>query len=106
MTLPAYVGIDRAHDSVNHSAGKFVRGMAHTNGMESHWAMLNRGFNGTYHKMSSKHLHRYVKEFAGRHNVREEVTLEQMREMVANMEGRSLPYKVLKMGNGLPSGSR
>ena len=106
MTLLAHVGIDRAHESVNHSVGEYVRGMAHMNGMESHWAMLKRGFDGTYQKMSPKHLHRCVKEFAGRHNVREEDTLEQMREMMANMEGRSLPYKFLKMGNGLPSGPR
>lgn len=102
----AYVGIDRARESVNHSVGEYVRDMAHTNGKESHWATLKRGYNGIYHKMSPKHLHRYVQEFAGRHNDREDDTIEQMRTMIANMEGRRLPYKVFKMDNGLSNGSR
>ena len=55
---------------VNHSVGQYVSGQAHTNGMESFWALLKRGYHGTYHKMSRKHLPRYVAEFEGRHNQR------------------------------------
>ena len=44
---------------------------AHTNGIESFWSMLKRGYQGTYHQMSEKHLNRYA-EFAGRHNLREQ----------------------------------
>ena len=33
--------------------------------------MLKRVHTGTFHKMSPKHLNRYVQEFAGKHNVRE-----------------------------------
>ena len=40
----AYVGLNRPHESVKHSVSEFVRGMAHTNGMESHWAALKRGY--------------------------------------------------------------
>lgn len=67
------------HESVNHSVGEYVRGQAHTNGVESFWSMLKRGYQGTYHQMSAKHLQRYITEFAGRHNVRDLDTLEQIR---------------------------
>ncbi len=44
------------HEAVNHGINEFVRGMAHTNGVESFWAMFKRGIAGTYHKLSPKHL--------------------------------------------------
>ncbi len=56
------------HHVVNHSAKQFVDGMAHTNGIESVWAVLKRGFYGVYHSFSEKHLQRYVNEFAYRLN--------------------------------------
>ena len=56
------------HLSVNHSAKQFVDGMAHTNGIESVWAVLKRGFYGIYHSFSQKHLQRYINEFAYRLN--------------------------------------
>ncbi len=52
------------HLSVNHSAKEFVNGMAHTNGIESVWAVLKRGYYGTFHHFSVKHLQRYVDEFS------------------------------------------
>jgi len=42
--------------------------MAHTNGIESVWAVLKRGFYGTYHHFSRKHMQGYVDEFAFRLN--------------------------------------
>ena len=33
--------------------------------------MLKCGYYGTFHKVSPKHLHRYVHEFASGHNMRE-----------------------------------
>ena len=93
-------------ESVNHSASEYVRGMAHTNGMESFWSMLKRGYQGTYHKMSPKHLDRYVGEFSGRHNIRPADTLAQMASVVAGMVGKRLRYRELIADNGLESGAR
>ena len=91
----SYIGLPFEHESVNHSVGEYVREKAHTNGIESFWAMLKRGYDGTYHKMSEKHLGRYVTEFAGRHNVRELDTIEQMKSVARGFIGRKLPYKAL-----------
>ena len=54
--------------SVNHSAKEYVNGMASTNGIESVWALLKRGYNGTYHQFSRKRLAHYVNEFVFRLN--------------------------------------
>lgn len=94
------------HESVKHSAMEFVRGGVHTNGVESLWSMLKRGDVGTYHKMSPKHLDRYVREFAGRQNVREMDTLAQMGVLARGMDGKVLHYRDLTADNGLPSGAR
>ena len=83
------------HKAVKHSAGQYVDGMAHTNGVESFWALIKRGYHGTYHQMSVKHLGRYVDEFAGRHNQREADTIDQMGAMVRGMEGKRLRYREL-----------
>ena len=77
------------------AANQYVDGMAHTNSIESFWALLKRGFYGIHHSMSRKHLFRYVNEFAGRHNTRKQDTIKQMELMAGNMEGRQLPYKRL-----------
>ena len=93
------------HEAVNHTVGEYVRGMAHTQGIESFWAMLKRAHDGTFHKMSPKHLQRYVSEFSGKHNIRESGTLAQMRDTAARLVGRRLLYRTLTADNGLSSGS-
>ena len=90
----AYRGLPN-HETVRHSVSEYVNGQAHTNGVESFWSMLKRGYHGTYHRMSPKHLQRYVNEFAGRHNIRSLDTLQQMEHVVAGMVGRRLLYKDL-----------
>ena len=90
-----YEGIPQEHEAVNHSVGEYVRDMAHTNGIESFWALLKRGYYGTYHRMSEKHLARYVNEFAGRHNMRSQDTIAQMSSIVQGMLGKQLTYEEL-----------
>ena len=92
---PAYDNISFEHTTVKHSVAEFVRDQAHTNGIESFWFMLKRGHKGIYHKMSVRHLHRYVNEYAGRHNLREHNTEDQMRKTVKNMTGKELRYQDL-----------
>ena len=91
----AYKGMPFDHESVRHSVGEFVRDMAHINGIESFWAMLKRGYQGTYHKISPKHLQRYVNEFSGRHGIRERDTIDQMGVVVDGMVGKRLGYRDL-----------
>ena len=83
------------HKTVKHSVSEYVNGQAHTNGMESFWGMLKRGYHGTYHRMSPKHLQRYVNEFSGRYNIRPLDTIQQMRAIVRGLEGKRLRYREL-----------
>ncbi len=104
----AYAGLaaDFEHEAVIHSVGEYVRGMAHTQGIESFWAMLKRAHKGTFHKVSPKHLQRYVDEFAGRHNVWDADTIDIMATFASGALGKRLRYRELIAGNGLPSGAQ
>ena len=62
--------------------------------------MLKRAHKGTFHKISPKHLQRYVSEFAGKHNIRESDTIIQMRDTVTRLVGRNLLYWDLVANNG------
>ena len=87
----AYRGLPR-HEAVRHGVGEYVREQAHTNGIESFWALLKRGYQGTYHHLSPKHLDRYVTEFEGRHNDRPADTIDQMRFTAQRIVGKRLRY--------------
>ena len=68
--------------------------------------MLKRAHKGTFHKLSPKHLDRYVQEFAGRHNIREQDTINQLESISEGMNGKRLRYRQLIANNGLSSGAR
>ena len=88
-----------SHEAVQHKSGEWVRADVHTSGIESFWSLFKRGFHGTYHRMSPKHLHRYINEFAGRHNIRDRDTIDQMHDWVAALVGKRLLYRELvKLG--------
>ena len=80
------------HRTVKHSVGEYVDGMAHTQGIESFWAVLKRGYHGSLPPHEPVHLDRYVNEFSGRHNIREEDTVDQMAAVVRGMAGKRLKY--------------
>ena len=106
--VTAYRG-RKNHEAVHHSVGEYVRYLAgakfHTNGVESFWSMLKRGYMGAYHRMSPKHLQRYVNEFAGWHNIRDMDTIDQMGHVVAGMVDRRLLYRDLTGDNGRSAGA-
>jgi transposase-like protein len=87
-------GLFYRHDAVNHSAGEYAAGPAHTNGIESVWAVLKRGYYGVYHSMSGKHLRRYLDEFTFRlneGNVKRH-SLERLDSMIEAVSGKRLTY--------------
>lgn len=83
------------HMRVKHSIGEYLRDKAHTNGMESFWALLKRGHYGIYHYMSAKHLHRYVKEFSFRHNTAALGTMPFINATIGRMADKRLTYREL-----------
>ena len=102
----AYKGMPFKHSAVRHSVGEYVRDQVHTNGIESFWSMLKRAHKGTFHKISPKHLQRYVNEFCTHHNLRPLDTIELMESIAIGMIGKRLTYRDLIADNGLPSGAR
>ena len=94
------------HYKVNHSAKEYVKVVefiydkAHTNGIESVWALLKRGFHGTYHHFSKKHLQRYIDEFAFRLNEGncERDTIDRIESMVKKTINKRLRYRDLING--------
>lgn len=64
--------ITKRHEVVNHICGEYVRGNVYTNTIESAFSLLKRGIVGNFHKVSIKHLQRYLNEFSYRFNRRED----------------------------------
>lgn len=88
-------GLPHNHHAVKHRVFHYVDGMAHTNGMESFWATMKRGYHGVYHNMSPQHLGRYAAEYEVGHNQRPMDTLDQIKAVIAGMDGKRLTYKAL-----------
>ncbi len=94
----AYRGMPQFnHLPVNHSGREYVRGMAHTNGIESVWAVFKRGLHGVYHHASKPHLNRYINEFSFRlndGNVKRH-TMNRLDSLTVATAGRRITYKEL-----------
>ena len=61
---------DTLHATVTHWQKEYVRGIVHTNTLESVWSLFKRSVVGSYHQVSAKHLDRYLDEFEFRFNNR------------------------------------
>ena len=85
-----------AHSFVKHGIGEYVRGDVHTNTIESYFAIMKRGLNGTFHHVSPQHLKRYLGEFDFRYNHREKSGYDDKeRALIAlkGIEGKRLMYR-------------
>ena len=96
----AYNGMPNAknHQTVIHSQGHYVDGDCHTNGIESVWAVLKREAMGTFHRMTPKHLQRYLDELAWKQSNLKKSPKYRMEYLALRMTGRTLPYQTL-IGN-------
>jgi len=93
--LNAYNGLSKyfaSHETVNHSRYEYARGDVTTNTIEGFFSILKRGFKGTYHHVSRKHLHRYLHEFAFRYNARGVDDGLRTDLAIAGAEGKRLKY--------------
>jgi hypothetical protein len=85
------------HGTVNHSAEEYVRAYFwHTNTIEGYFSILKRGIIGTFHHVSSQHLHRYLAEFDFRYNEREKLGVsdaQRMAKSVQGIVGKRLTYR-------------
>jgi transposase-like protein len=82
------------HQIVCHGRGEYVRGVVHTNSIESAFGLFKRGIVGQFHKVSIKHLQRYLDEFTYRFNRRNDdgVFMETVRRLAGF---KPLPFATL-----------
>ena len=90
--IPILTHLGYEHCEVNHKSGEYVKGEAYTNGVESFRALLKRGYYGIYHRMSVKHLQKYINEFADRTNIRPMDTIDQISLALKRLAGKRLAY--------------
>lgn len=88
------VGREYDHQTVHHSKLEYAAGLAHTNSIENFWSLFKRGLVGSFHKVSEKHLDRYLNEFTYRFNGRQDDRLFQntLRNLV---KGKTLTFEKL-----------
>ena len=86
------------HQVVNHTAGEYSHGLAHTNTAESYFSLLKRGVHGTFHHVSVTHLHRYCDEFSFRWNGRKMTDTERRDTAMLGVVGKRMIYRKM-VGN-------
>ena len=86
----------KSHESVNHSAGEYVRGNVHTNTIEGYFSIFKRGMKGTYQHCREHHLHRYLAEFDFRYSNRANLAVNDERRTeiaLCGIVGKRLTYE-------------
>ena len=75
--LAAYKSVVKTHrhETVNHITLEYAHGAVHTNSIENFRSLFKRGLIGSFHKVSAKHLPRYLSEFTYRFNNRKDADL-------------------------------
>ena len=72
--LASYIGVedtDTRHATVRHSIDEWVVGDVHTNTIEGVWSLFKRSIVGSFHKISDKHIDRYLDELEWRYSNRD-----------------------------------
>jgi transposase-like protein len=82
-----------SHETVNHSAKEYARGIVHTNTIEGYFSILKRGLVGTFHHVGEQHLHRYVREFDFRYNFRKASDADRTSAALKQIGGKRLTYR-------------
>jgi hypothetical protein len=95
------------HRTVAHTLGEYVTkdGLAHTQTVESFFAILKRGVSGTFHSVSEQHLQRYCDEFAFRWNTRSSLGIEDTERAalaIKGAAGKRLTYRQPDTANAAP----
>jgi hypothetical protein len=86
----------KCHFTVEHGAGEYVRGTAHTNTIEGFFSIFKRGMIGVYQHCSSAHLQRYLAEFDFRYNERVALgigDMERTGRALRGIVGKRLTYR-------------
>ena len=86
-----------SHETVDHTQGEYVRGLAHTNTMEMFWSCFKRTVKGTYVHIAPFHADRYLDEQSFRYNYRKLNDAQRFETVAPKIfgEGKQLPYAVL-----------
>lgn len=84
------------HESVNHDAREYVRGVVFTNTVESFNALVKRSIMGAWHSVSSQHLPKYIGEVAFRWDFRKVTDSERTAQALRQTEGCRLTYRQCK----------
>lgn len=82
-----------SHETVDHTAGEYVRGNVTANHAEGYFSQLKRSLDGTHHHVSVEHLDRYLAEFDYRYSTRKLTDAQRMTSLMGRVAGRRLTYR-------------